>query len=485
MGRRWFPYSLRSLHEAGLSRSIFAIFYYDQRMGHEGFDIEQMMDAAGLNPIGSPPGDDAPAAQGSGAKQGAEEGLLAGKLPERHTSGAEAHLDFIAFPARLKSCPVTKPSRIPATASFSGAFLAIFLSVPQTCCAQGMAPPNSTAAQSSSQPRDASLVDYRAHLLSLNSLVRACAKARDIATCDPTQVGPDDRVPVSPATNAERRLVRYGWLRVLISKAQDKDAPAPKPTGVLGSQAWENVRPVPPTTTQLLLDAQTRLAHDLAQADAAAAPLPGHDQERAAMKKVLAGGEYSNLAEDAAKNSAYEKVGDWLNNLLASAVRASARAPWLGRALVWGFIGAVCVALVWGLLQLERRWRIRLVPEDRGPAPGAASAIPWQLWLEDARRAAAAGLWREAIHFLYWAAISRLESKRLWPADRARTPREYLALVASDDPRHPGLATLTGSFERVWYGGRPAGESDYRRAEQITSALISGASTESAGGAGQ
>ena len=83
-------------------------------------------------------------------------------------------------------------------------------------------------------------------------------------------------------------------------------------------------------------------------------------------------------------------------------------------------------------------------------------------------------MWREAIHFVYWAAISRLESKRLWPADRARTPREYLALVAPDDSRRDNLAALTRSFERTWYGGRPAGEGDYRAAEALAAALISG-----------
>jgi hypothetical protein len=140
---------------------------------------------------------------------------------------------------------------------------------------------------------------------------------------------------------------------------------------------------------------------------------------------------------------------------------------------VWGFILAVCVGLVWGLLQLERRWRIRLTPDTEGPATGAASARDWQLWLDDARAAAAAGLWREAIHFVYWASISRLESRRLWPADRARTPREYLALIAPEDPRQPGLAKLTGDFERTWYGGRPAGEGDYRSAENLASSLIS------------
>ena len=360
----------------------------------------------------------------------------------------------------------------------------------QVCAsAQVVVAPAAPAPTSTSKPHDASLDDYRAHLQSLAAVVQACAKARDVKTCDPTAVGPDDEVPTTSQAGAAKRLVRYGWLRVLLSKAQDKDAPPGKPKAAptTQQQAWENVRPAPPTTTQLLESAQKRLAADLAQAAALAAPLPDqapdHSRERAVMKQVLAEREFADLEETSAKETAFEKVGNWLNHLIESAMKASGRAPWLGRALVWGFIVAVCVGLIWGLLQLERRWRIRLVPDDRGPAPGAASAIPWQLWMEDARRAAAAGLWREAIHFMYWAAISRLESKRLWPADRARTPREYLALVADDDPRRAGLATLTGSFERVWYGGRPAGESDYRSAEQIASALIGAGGTTPGGAA--
>jgi hypothetical protein len=366
--------------------------------------------------------------------------------------------------------------------------LVVGLALPHAHLAAQVAVSPTAPTPQSSHPQTASLDDYRNHLIALNGLVQSCAKTRDMKTCDPSLVGPDDEVPVSSAANAERRLVRYGWLRVLLSKAQDKDA-APlkvKPVVTSDQQSWENVRPIPPTTTQLLADAQKRLAGDLAQAGAAAAPVPGHDQERGVMKQVLAGSEYRGLEEIDPKGSTLEKVGNWLNNALLTMMKASARAPWLGRLLVWGFIAAVCTALVWGLLQMQRRWRIRLVPEDRNPAPGAASAIPWQLWLEDARRAAAAGLWREAIHFLYWASISRLESKRLWPADRARTPREYLALVAPDDPRQPSLDTLTRSFERVWYGGRPAAESDYQRAEQIASALIAGPpSTSNSGGTPQ
>jgi hypothetical protein len=348
----------------------------------------------------------------------------------------------------------------------------------------------------SAHAQDATFDQYRQHLQALIAVVQACSKVRDIKTCDPSQVGLDDSLTITSAAGSSHRLIRYGWLRVLLSQAQDKDPAPEKPDTSAAAKeqsAIESVRPPKPATTQLLKDAQTRLTQDIAQSDAVQATLPNHDRERAAMKQVLAEREFRNLEEPTARDSALEKIGNWLNRFFENAAALSGRFVWLGRVVVWGFISIVCVGLVWGLIQLERRWRIRLVPDTQMPAPGAASARHWQLWLEDARRAAAAGLWREAIHFLYWASISRLESRRLWPTDRARTPREYLALVPVHDPRQPSLATLTGSFERVWYGGRPASEPDYRRAEQIAIALIEGsvaqkpaaAATASAGGPAQ
>jgi hypothetical protein len=323
---------------------------------------------------------------------------------------------------------------------------------------------------------DASLDEYRTHLQNLTTLVDACAKARDTKTCDPAQVGPDDQVPLTQAPNAERRPVRYGWLRVLLAKAQEKDkagpAPEPKPAG--GEQSGESALPPPLTTTELLKAAETRLAEDWFQTSSSTAAAADHTQQRETMKQVLAGRDFRNLDEFTPKDTILEKLGNWLNHLFASAAQFSAHAAWVGRVIVWGFILAVCLGLAWGLLQLERRWRMRPAPESGSFSTGAASAREWQLWLKDARQAADAGQWREAIHFLYWAAISRLESRRLWPADRARTPREYLALVAPEDPRRAGLATLTGNFERTWYGGRAAGERDFRNAEELASALISG-----------
>jgi hypothetical protein len=362
-----------------------------------------------------------------------------------------------------------KISRVIAIAAQASAVAAIFAAAHAFSAVPGQA-----QVQSSIRSRDVSISEYRQHLTALVPLVEACAKTRDLKNCDPYLVGPDDRIPLVGSPSAERRIVRYGWLRVLFSQADDADQLAAKHANSQRNDSNSNPAfPPPPTTSELLQDAKARLANDLAQANASAPVLSAHLYERNTLNQVLAGPEFRNLQQETARDSMLEKFGNWLNRLIESAVNLKARSAWIGRVIVWGFILAVCVGLVWGLLQLERRWRIRLTPDTEGPATGAASARDWQLWLDDARAAAAAGLWREAIHFVYWASISRLESRRLWPADRARTPREYLALIAPEDPRQPGLAKLTGDFERTWYGGRPAGEGDYRSAENLASSLIS------------
>jgi hypothetical protein len=381
-----------------------------------------------------------------------------------------------------------------ARSQLAGMALAALLGASSAC--------NAADSQTTGNFHEATLAEYRRHLVELNGVVAACAKARDTKSCDPALVGQDDHVALGNAANAERRLVRYNWLRALLLKARLKDETPEKAQdtrekqdktqakpadGAERTPAEETMRPPKPTTSELLQAAETRLNQEIAQADAMAAGpaavTADRANERITMKQVLAGRDFRNLETSTARDTMLEKLGEWLNLLWENAAKLQAHAAWVGRVIVWGFILAVCVGLAWGLLQLERRWRIRLVPESDGPAAGAASARDWQLWLADARRAAAGGQWREAIHFVYWATISRLESKRLWPADRARTPREYLALVAAEDPRKAGLATLTGSFERTWYGGRAACESDYSQAETLADGLISG-KTDGCGAAG-
>ena len=216
-----------------------------------------------------------------------------------------------------------------------------------------------------SSSRDASLDDYRKHLQDLAALVESCAKARDTISCDPALVGPDDRVPLT--ANAERRMVRYGWLRVLLVKAQEKDKATGKPEAkpAAGEQSDEGALPPPPTTTELLKAAETRLAEDLTQTNSATIPATDHAQQRETMKQVLAGREFRNLYEPTVKNTLLEKLGNWLNKLFERAAQFRARSAWVGFVIYWGFILAVCVGLVWGLLQLERRWRDAAVPGER------------------------------------------------------------------------------------------------------------------------
>ena len=354
----------------------------------------------------------------------------------------------------------------------SGLAISAFLGATLLGSLQGSSQPVGTVAPATVvAAQDATIDEYRAHLNQLKGVVEACGEARDAKACDPALAGPDDRIPLG----VERRLVRYDWLRVLMLRGKEKDSPTGKSDDSGSAIPGFTVeRPPNRTTTELLKDAETRLDQDIAETRASASKLPSHAQEQNVLKKVLAQRDFRSVGEVSAKDTILEKIGNWINSFFEQLSRIGARSSWIGRLIVWGFLGAVCVGLVWGLIQLERRWRIRLVPAQDGPGPGAASARDWQLWLDDARRAAAEGRWREAVHFVYWAAISRLESKRLWPADRARTPREYLALVAEEDPRQAGLRTLTGSFERIWYGGRAAGESDYRAAEELAKLLIAG-----------
>ena len=349
--------------------------------------------------------------------------------------------------------------------------LLILLAVTGT--AQCLAGAQQPAPQNQNPAANASFDNYRQHLAALIMLTQKCAKGRNEESCNPQSIGPDDHVQLTPDSNPEQRLISYEWLRVLFAHAQEPDK-AQQAAGVMGNAQLQNdaTLPKPKTTTQLLEAAQTRLADDLQQASGQLQPLPSHPAESNAMQKVLSEREFRKLKGQSPTDTVLEKVSNWLSQLFNGISKLTTGAKWLGRALVWGFVLAVGIGLAWALLQLERRWRIRLVPEAEAPAPGAASARDWQLWMADAHKAAGAGLWREAIHYLYWAAISRLESKRLWPADRARTPREYLTLLAPEDPRKAGLAALTGSFERTWYGGRPAAEADYRQADELAASLI-------------
>jgi len=313
---------------------------------------------------------------------------------------------------------------------------------------------------------DASLADYRNHLESLKALVDSCRKQRTAQACAPAQVGADDWVLWPTGGAAGVREIHYDWLRDLLDRAGKNEQPqktiVPAPVQVLKSK--------PLSIDELLARARQRLDQDAGQAGAPAQTSPGYAAEHKSLTAILARREYQGVTQVSAR----ERFQEWLENELASLlgrlVGFSSRSPWIAFALRALLLGSVCLGLIWALVRIERRSRVRLVP-DAQPAIGTPAAREWQLWLKDAHQMAAERRWREAIHCLYWASIARLESKRLWLADRARTPREYLRLLPGADPRRSNLTALTRSFERTWYGGREAGSSDFEAALKLAAQM--------------
>ncbi|HEX4321256.1 MAG TPA: DUF4129 domain-containing protein [Acidobacteriaceae bacterium] len=308
---------------------------------------------------------------------------------------------------------------------------------------------------------------YQAKLQSLQQLLAACRQALTPAACPSSQVGPDLKVALPMGV----RQVRLAWFRELLdqaAKGQPKP-PAPKKPSAGQSQSEPPPDFPPPTLDQRLQTTQQRLSAEEQLATPPAGPSDAASGRRA-LTQILAAKEYQTaVVRPSLLHRALEKIGNWLDRFFGRLREAGFRSRWIGITAEIAFGLLVCIALAWFLIRLERNGRFAgFHPES--PA-GAASARDWQLWLADAQSAAAQSAWRDAIHYLYWASISRLESSGLWPADRARTPREYLAMLSGASTERTGLAALTRSFERTWYAGRPAVQSDYLAAEQMAAQL--------------
>jgi hypothetical protein len=353
-------------------------------------------------------------------------------------------------------------------APFAASVALLALSIAYPNAARSQEPPSSAGW------RDVTLPEYQQHLADLDSIVAACQQQRShtantqssFPACDSAQIGPDNRVHLSSLPASVSREVRYDWLRSVLAQAEKK-GDANKKTIF---DAISTSKDKPASVNDLLTAAHQRLQDDLKQAQGQAEASPGYVAERKSLNTILSQRAYQGVTQQSGMGRFREWIINILDKLFSGLVRFGSQAPWIVWLLRILLLVGIGTALAWFLLRIERRSSVRLIP-DVEPAPGAPSAREWQLWLRDAQAMAAKGQWREAIHFLYWASISRLESKRLWPADRARTPREYLSLLAGTDPRKPNLATLTRSFERTWYGGRAAEASDFNAAVEQAAAL--------------
>jgi hypothetical protein len=192
---------------------------------------------------------------------------------------------------------------------------------------------------------------------------------------------------------------------------------------------------------------------------------------RAKLDQILKRPEFSPAGPPSAWNQLRQKIGQWVLRMFEKLFGSMARHPIGSKLLFWFIIfGVIC----WLVTMLVRFWTSRGRNIALQPIGTIAAHRSWQEWIRGAQDAAARGEFREAIHFLYWAGITRLEDLSILTVDHTRTPREQLRLLsnpvksgslvaasATAQQRAP-MVGLTTQLERVWYGRRPASVEDFR-----------------------
>jgi hypothetical protein len=208
----------------------------------------------------------------------------------------------------------------------------------------------------------------------------------------------------------------------------------------------------------------------------AAEPARSTANARGKLNRILARPEFAGAGPPSALERLRDRVRAWIVALLDRIFGFVASHPASSQILFW-----IVLAGTVGFLAL---WLVRLWSRDAqllklpAPNPAAHELRTWEEWLRAARKAAEQGDSRQAIHCAYWAGIVRLQGTGALPADRTRTPREYLGLltpgpennISAENARQP-LAALTQGLERFWYARRAAGNEDFRESLRHLAAL--------------
>jgi hypothetical protein len=179
---------------------------------------------------------------------------------------------------------------------------------------------------------------------------------------------------------------------------------------------------------------------------------------RASLDKILARREFSGVHPPSAWDLFRDRVLLWLMSQLQRLLGVAAQHSAVGQALFWILVVAAIGLIAMWLIRLWRRTDPMLALPRVGPTMAVRDSTAW---LREARKAAADGQWREAIHAAYWSGIARLQESRALAEDRTRTPREYLRLIPSGQPAAGPLRALTVGLERFWYAKQSAGAEDF------------------------
>lgn len=288
--------------------------------------------------------------------------------------------------------------------------------------------------------------ELHAHLEQLKALVAACTQKESAAVCDSVGVGADDRVALPSGT----RLMNYDWVRYTLDDAATNHK------------------------SSLELKAATaRLDREL-QEISSHAPIASAEMERdrSELNSILASREFPPPRSQSFWGRWWDDFVAWLNRQLAKTSGSGTHTNWAGVILICVVALAACGGLIWWFRRAVRKRYALPDGMGRADAQQQARMADWRAWLEEAQRFAAEGRWQDGIHRVYWAAVAQMESRGLWRHDAARTPREYLGLLALGSAQRGDLANLTRSLEMFWYGGQIAQQKDYEDARELLERLV-------------
>jgi Domain of unknown function (DUF4129) len=213
------------------------------------------------------------------------------------------------------------------------------------------------------------------------------------------------------------------------------------------------------SATRLLahLEALGSAARDLEQA-----PEGTDASAREKLKAILARPEFRAVHGPTWFDHLLDRLGAWLGRWMKRLSFRISGHRVISNLALWILLiagaGALLTWMVARLLDRSGAQRLDL------PLPQEPGVRAWQQVASEARRAAAAAEYRDAIRLAYWAAIYHLDELGLWTVDHTRTHREHLRLVRFDQPQREPLAALTRQFELAWYAAQPASANDFESA---------------------
>jgi hypothetical protein len=202
----------------------------------------------------------------------------------------------------------------------------------------------------------------------------------------------------------------------------------------------------------------TRLQAMRTEADLYEQPNRADNAMRKRLEQILSSHEFNRVRGPNALELFKQRVQAWIEKQLRKLGNKVPDIQNAGQIFVWVMIAlASAVAAVW----LYRISRQNFADTRREVLPFLPSSRSWHDWLSSAREKAAQGRWRDAIHFGFWAAVSRLESEGVWPPDKARTPREYLNAIPYSSLAREPFSAISRRFESSWYANSLTTEADF------------------------